>query len=122
MKKYLVEFIGTFFLVLVICLSTGNGGNMLAPIAIGAVLMVMVYMGGHISGAHYNPAVTLAILIRGKIGMKDAAIYMVTQIVAAFAAAMLFNLIWGISIGGPKPDTEINVLKPLAIEIVLPLL
>ena len=91
---------------------------MLAPIAIGAVLMVMVYMGGHISGAHYNPAVTLAILIRGKIGMKDAAIYMITQIVAAFAAAMLFNLIWGISIGGPKPDTEINVLKPLAVEIV----
>ena len=118
MKKYLVEFIGTFFLVLVICLSTGNGGNMLAPIAIGAVLLVMVYMGGHISGAHYNPAITLAILIRGKIGMKDAAIYMITQIVAAFAAAMLFNLIWGISIGGPKPDTEINVLKPLAIEIV----
>ena len=118
MRKYLVEFIGTFFLVLVICLSTGNGGNMLAPIAIGAVLMVMVYMGGHISGAHYNPAVTLAVLIRGKIGMKDAAIYMITQIVGAFAAALLFNLIWGISVGGPKPNTEINILKPLAIEIV----
>ena len=115
MKNYLVEFIGTFFLVLVICLS---GGNMLAPIAIGAVLMVMVYMGGHISGAHYNPAVTLAVFLRGKIGAKDAGIYIVTQILGSLAAALLFNLIWGVSIGGPKPNTEINVLKPLAIEIV----
>lgn len=115
MGKYLVEFIGTFFLVLVICLS---GGNFLAPIAIGAVLMVMVYMGGHISGAHYNPAVTLAVLIRGKIGMKDSLIYVITQIAGAFAAAMLFNLIWGASIGGPKPNTEIHLLKPLAIEII----
>ena len=115
MKNYLVEFIGTFFLVLVICLS---GNNMLAPIAIGAVLMVMVYMDGHISGAHYNPAVTLAILIRGKIGMKDSVFYIISQILGSFAAAMLFNLIWGISIGGPRPNLEINILKPLAIEMV----
>ncbi len=57
MNKYITEFIGTFFLVLTIGL-TGN------PIAIGAALMVMVYAGGHISGAHYNPAVTLAVLVR----------------------------------------------------------
>ena len=66
MKKYVIELIGTFFLVLVIGL-TGN------PIAIGSVLMVMVYMGGHISGAHYNPAVTLAVLMHRKIDGREAA-------------------------------------------------
>ena len=63
MKKYLTEFIGTFFLVLTIGLTVLP----LAPLAIGSALMVMVYMGGHISGAHYNPAVTLAVFMRGKI-------------------------------------------------------
>ena len=69
MKKYLVEFIGTFFLVLTI-VTVVNGmaaGNFLAPLAIGSALMVMVYAGGHISGAHYNPAVTLGVLMRGKV-------------------------------------------------------
>ena len=66
MKKYLVEFIGTFFLVLAIGMAVidpGGAGN-LAPIAIGATLMVMVFAGGHVSGAHYNPAVTLAVWLR----------------------------------------------------------
>ena len=64
MSRYVTEFVGTFFLVLTIGLTVMNGTPM-APIAIGSVLMVMVYMGGHISGAHYNPAVSVAILIRG---------------------------------------------------------
>ena len=67
MKNYIVEFIGTFFLVLVVGLTAGSpGAAAFAPVAIGTILMVMVYMGGHISGAHYNPAVTLAVLMRGK--------------------------------------------------------
>ncbi len=115
MNKYLIEFIGTFFLVLVICLS---GGNFLAPIGIAAVLMVMVYMGGHISGAHYNPAVTLAVWMRGKISPKDSLIYMLVQILGSLAAAYLFYMIWAKSIGAPKPNPEINVLKALAVEIV----
>ncbi len=62
MNKYLVEFIGTFFLVLTIGLVILEpGAGAMAPIAIGSVLMVMVYAGGHVSGAHYNPAVTLAV-------------------------------------------------------------
>lgn len=115
MKKYLVEFIGTFFLVLAVCLT---GGNFLAPIAIGGILMVMVYMGGSISGAHYNPAVTFAVWLRGKISPKDSLLYMLVQFLGAFGAAYLFFLIWGRSIGGPKPNIEINILKPLAIEII----
>ena len=59
----MTEFIGTFFLVLTVCLSVLTS----APLAIGSSLMVMVYMGGHISGGHYNPAVSLAVLLRGKL-------------------------------------------------------
>lgn len=86
MRKYLTEFLGTFFLVLTIGLAVGAGSTF-APLAIGSALMVMVYMGGHISGAHYNPAVTLAVFIRGKIEIKDAAIYWVAQILGGLAAA-----------------------------------
>src|SRR5690349_16729913 len=99
MKKYLVEFIGTFFLVFVIGLS----GN---PIAIGAILMVMVYMGGHVSGAHYNPAVTLAIMIRGKIKGGEAIMYMIVQILGATVAALMFYLLKGHSFA-PMPVTNI---------------
>ena len=64
MNRYLTEFIGTFFLVFTIGCSVLVGTPM-APLAIGASLMVMVYMGGHISGAHYNPAVSLGLVLRG---------------------------------------------------------
>src|SRR4051794_22354992 len=65
MRNYVTEMIGTFFLVLTIGLVIKGGKTdepfVLAPLAIGSALMVMVYMGGHVSGAHYNPAVTLAV-------------------------------------------------------------
>lgn len=85
MKKYITEFIGTFFLVLTIGL-TGN------PLAIGAALMVMIYAGGHISGGHYNPAVTLAVLIRGRISISDAMVYMSSQLAGALAAALVVGI------------------------------
>lgn len=110
MKNYIVEFIGTFFLVTAIGL-TGN------PIAIGCMLMVMVYMGGHISGAQYNPAVSLAVLMRGKMSAGEAVKYMVVQILAATAAAVLFYLIWGRTFA-PAPNADINILKPLAVEML----
>ena len=110
MKKYFTEMMGTFFLVLVIGLS----GN---PLAIGSILMVMVYLGGHVSGAHYNPAVTLAVLIRKKIGMKDAGMYMIFQLVGALLAATAFHFMYGKTFA-PSPDHSINVLKPLFIEAV----
>ena len=64
MNKYIAEFIGTFFLVFTIGCSVMSGSS-LAPIGIGAALMVMIYAGGHVSGGHYNPAVTLAVFLRG---------------------------------------------------------
>jgi aquaporin Z len=84
--KYAVEAVGTFFLVFTVGAAVGSGST-LAPLAIGAVLMVMVYAGGHISGGHYNPAVTLAALVRRRIGIRDAAAYWVVQIAAALLAA-----------------------------------
>ncbi len=65
--KFLYEFIGTFFLVLTVGMTVIEpGAGILAPLAIGSVLTVMVYAGGHVSGAHYNPAVSLAVFFRGK--------------------------------------------------------
>ena len=88
MKKYLVEFIGTFFLVFTIGMSVmAPGAGDLAPIAIGCGLMVMVYAGGHVSGAHYNPAVTLAVCLRGKCPAADVVPYIVAQVAAATVAA-----------------------------------
>ena len=82
MKKYLTEFVGTFFLVLIIGLSQN-------PLAIGFGLTVLVYMGAHISGAHYNPAVSFAMLLRKEINSSDFFKYLLSQILGAFAAAFL---------------------------------
>jgi aquaporin Z len=88
MNKYIAEFIGTFFFILTIgCTVIGANPGVIAPLAIGAVLMVMVYAGGHISGGHYNPAVTLGVFIRGKIKAADVVPYIVAQLLAAAAAA-----------------------------------
>jgi aquaporin Z len=94
MKRYLVEFIGTFFLVFTVgstVIAPGAGG--LAPLAIGASLMVMVFAGGHVSGGHYNPAVTLAVWLRGKCDTKDVVPYWVAQLAAAFVAAWIVGKI-----------------------------
>jgi aquaporin Z len=89
MKKYLVEFISTFFLVFTIGMTVlAPGAGNLAPIAIGAVLMVLVYAGGHISGAHYNPAVTIAAWLRGKCPASDILPYLVAQVAGAEIAAV----------------------------------
>jgi aquaporin Z len=90
MNKYIVEFIGTFFLVLTVgCTGIGAGAGVIAPLAIGAALMVMVFAGGHISGGHYNPAVTLGVLIRGKVKPADVVPYWIAQFVGAAVAALL---------------------------------
>jgi len=84
-RKYLTEFIGTFFLVLTIgCTVLGHAP--LAPLAIGVVLAAMVFAGGHVSGAHYNPAVTVAVLVRGKMALADVPGYLVAQVAGAVLA------------------------------------
>jgi aquaporin Z len=95
MKKYITEFIGTFFLVLTIGLTVNIGVGTMAPLAIGAALMIMVYAGGHISGGHYNPAVTLAVLIRGRIAVAEAIPYMIVQVFGAVVAAFTVKYLIG---------------------------
>lgn len=120
MRAYLTEFIGTFFLVFTIYLS-GTSESPFAPLAIGASLMVMVYMGGHISGAHYNPAVSVAVLLRGKLKMQDFPWYIVAQLFGATVAALA-----GLSItdglGGsrfvPAPGTGVGPVAALIVEIL----
>ena len=96
MNKYLTELIGTFFLVLTIgCTVIAGGPHVVPPLAIGAMLMVMVYAGGHVSGAHYNHAVTLGVWMRGKCPATDVAPYWIAQIVGALAAAFVTKFVAG---------------------------
>lgn len=86
MRKYLTEFIGTFGLVFTIgCVAINK--TPMAPLAIGAVLMALVYAGGHISGAHYNPAVTFAVYLRGKLNLRDVPLYWLAQVLGSVLAA-----------------------------------
>lgn len=89
MKKYTVEFIGAFFLVLAVCMAGQGGAGPLTPIAVGAMYMVMVYAGAHISGAHYNPAVSVAIYLRGKLALGELPAYIVAQCIGGVLAALL---------------------------------
>lgn len=91
--KLIVELIGTFFLVLtigqvVIGADPNAAAAALAPLAIGSALMVMVYAGGHLSGGHYNPAVTLGVLLRGKCTVTEAPAYMIAQVLGGSLAAL----------------------------------
>ncbi len=88
MNKYLIEFIGTFFLALTVALCVLTPAMTLTPFIVAGVLTGLIYAGGHISAAHYNPAVTTAFLFRGKISVKDAIPYVGAQLAAAAAAAI----------------------------------
>lgn len=110
MKKYLIEFLGTFFLVVVIAFS----GN---PLAIGCILVGLVYMGGYISNAHYNPAVSLAFLDLKRMSLKDFPFYIAAQFAGALAASFLFHFYFGVNKRFvPAPDFSLNILKPFLIE------
>ncbi len=116
MQKYIVEAIGTFFLVLVVGLAViAPGAGVMAPLAIGATLMVMVYAGGYISGGHYNPAVTLAAAVRGKCSGKDAAAYMIAQVLAGVLAALLTGYL---KAGSTVAAGNINVAQALVVEFL----
>lgn len=112
MRKLVVEAIGTFFLVLTIGLTVIDpGAGAMAPLAIGAVLMVMVYAGGHISGAHYNPAVTLAIFLRGKATAADLGGYWIAQVIGAALAALVVRTF--------KPEAIIHAATPAVVPALL---
>jgi aquaporin Z len=105
MPKYLCELIGTFFLVLTIgCTVIGGVVGVIPPLAIGSALMVMIFAGGHVSGGHYNPAVTLGVWLRGRCDAKDVFPYMASQVLGAVAALALKYLRSGAEVVVAKPD------------------
>jgi len=116
MRKYLTEFIGTFFLVLTIGLCVISGTDF-APLAIGSVLVVMVYMGGHISGGHYNPAVSLAAMMRGALESKELIPYWVSQIVGGLVAAVVVFWMVG-STFAPAPGADASTMAALLAEFL----
>lgn len=117
MNKLITEFIGTFFLVLTIgCTVIGTAGTgVIPPLAIGAALMVMIFAGGHVSGAHYNPAVTLGVLVRGRCTPSDAVGYMVAQCAGAFIAALVVGFF---KAGVVVTPAEINITAALVAEFL----
>jgi aquaporin Z len=106
MNKLIAEFIGTFFLVLTIgCTVLPGAAGVIPPLAIGAALMVMIFAGGHVSGAHFNPAVTLAVCIRGRCASKDVVPYWIAQVAAGGAAALAAGFLTG------KSGTPMEISK-----------
>src|SRR6476660_843448 len=102
MNKYLTEFIGTFFLVLTIgCTVIPGSAGVIPPLAIGAALMVMIFAGGHVSGGHFKPAVTLGVYMRGRCPASDVVPYWISQILAAIVAASTARFLVGAPKGAP---------------------
>jgi aquaporin Z len=116
--KYLVEFIGTFFLVATIGFTVlePGGAKEMAPLAIGSALMVMIFAGGHVSGAHYNPAVTLAVCLRGKCPQADVVPYWIAQVLGACLAAAVVLFMKGNP--APTPAAPTDVIKALLAEFL----
>lgn len=110
MRRYITELIGTLFLVMGAILGGGVGASL--------ALIIMVYAGGHISGAHYNPAITLSVLIRGKIGAKEVIPYWISQIAGAFIAALIVGYVFDVKSGGDCVIPDDGILKAFAAEFL----
>lgn len=116
MKKYLMELIGTFFLVFTIGMSVLPGqSGVIPPLAIGSILMVMIYAGGHISGGHFNPAVTLGVWMRGRCDTKDVLPYMLFQTIGAVFAAVIVRYL--LPAAQPQPR-ELAIVPELIAEFL----
>jgi aquaporin Z len=113
---YATELVGTYFLVLTVGL-TSLSQSPLAPLAIGSSLMIMVYMGGHVSGAHYNPAVTLAVWMRGKLDAGDVAPYWIAQLIGAVLAALTVLYLTGKTFAA-APGADVTWGRALTVEAV----
>jgi aquaporin Z len=114
--RYLTEFIGTFFLVLTVGLVVLLEAP-LGAVAIGSVLMVMVYMGGHVSGGHYNPAVSLAAGFANKLGKRELVPYWISQLLGAVVAGLAVRAVLGRSFA-PAPGPDASITAAILIELL----
>ncbi len=111
MKRYIVELIGTFFLTLAVCLVN-------QPLGIGLMLAAMIYMGGHISGAHFNPAISLVTFLEGNFTIQTLSYYIAAQCGGSFLAAIVFNILTE-STFFPSPAQQIFMWEAIALEALL---
>jgi aquaporin Z len=118
MRKYLTEFLGTFMLLFIIYTAVVSG-SALAPLAIGAVLMAMVFAGGHVSGAHYNPAVTLAVFLRGRLAARHLLPYAGAQVIGALAGAAVGRAVVGAPKGAALHATGSDLVAVFLAEAVV---
>ncbi|MEM8909272.1 MAG: aquaporin [Bacteroidota bacterium] len=108
MRRYLIEFIGTFFLMLSICMVVLVDVGQLGPLIVGSMLIPMIYAGGHISGAHYNPAVSVGFWLRGYIPAAEILPYWLAQVLGAAVAYGCSQIIWE----APEPSALTLSLWP----------
>lgn len=115
--KYIYEFIGTFFLVFTVGMTVlePHGIALWAPLAIGSILAVMIFAGGHISGGHYNPAVSFAVFLRKKLSMQDLGLYWTVQLAAGVVAAFLT---FYLKEKAPTHPVELHIIKALVVEFL----
>jgi len=115
--KYLYEFIGTFFLVITIGMVVLEPHNigLWAPLAIGSILAVMIFAGAHVSGGHYNPAVSLAVFLRKKLSINDLWLYWIAQFAASIVAVFLIIYLKG---GRAAQPLELHTFKALLVEFL----
>jgi len=127
-RKYIAEFIGTFVLVLfacgtavaVGCNAEAGSGYLLTALAFGLVIVAMAYSIGNISGCHINPAVSIAMLVSGKLSFKDFIGYVIAQVAGAIAGAALLLPIFGADCGfGANALFEGNIGLSILIEVIL---
>lgn len=118
LRRYVVEFVGTFYLLMSIAMAVSIGLEKFAPIAVAAVLMGMIYAGRHISGAHFNPAVTVAVYLRGKLHAGDILPYLVAQFLGGVLAVMLSGFFLQ-SMGADEPTPkELDIVPSMIAELL----
>ncbi len=118
MSKYFVEFIGTFFIVLSLVMTSISGLGNLTPLAVGIMLVVWIYAGIHISGGHYNPAVTISEFLRGNLEISEILPYTAAQVVGAVLAALIASPLLG-ALGAEEPvQKSITTLPALIAEFL----
>jgi aquaporin Z len=117
-RKYVVEFIGTFFIVMCIAMTTSGDLELFAPMAIGLTIIMMVYAGSHVSGSHFNPAISLAVYLRGHLDAGDVLPYMVAQFLGSTLAVMLAGFLLS-SVDAPIPETiSLDPVPALIAELI----
>ena len=117
-RKYVVEFIGTFFLVMCITMTVRGGFGQFAPLATGLALIMLVYAAGHISGSHFNPAISLAVYLRGKLDAGDLLPYMVGQFIGSVLAVMLAGFLLGSNEVPDAATKELSIVPALIAELL----